>query len=105
MKASTERTAIVRLDGIEYDVAYSISGDCTYEEAKTSGPPERCYEGWSDSQVTSTTISAVFVEGTQVQTSERLRADLLKELAKLPLDDYLFEAFMSQEPDPYEPGD
>lgn len=95
---TTERNAVVRLSGIEYDVEYSISGNCWYEAAQISGPPERCYPEDSGSEVEEIKVLRLYVEGVQVEFLPKLAADLVKELEKLPLDAYLYEAWGNQEP-------
>ncbi len=92
----TERSATVRLDGKEFHVRYRITGKCSYDPGKLSGPPEDCWPPESDVLVQALSILSVFSGDVAIDSLPSFQRFIYRELNKLPLDDYLLEDWMQR---------
>lgn len=75
-------TAKVKLDDREYLVSYLIHGEVPVVES-----PARSY-------VTRLEISNVFADGVKLPTYPGFLARIVERLWELPVDDYLYEAYL-----------
>ena len=93
-KHSCERSCTVTLPSGEYDVTYCIEGKCYSDPGKLSGPPEDCYPPESEANITLLRVIEVSDEtGIVTEVEDSLGKQLLAEINKLPLDEYLFESW------------
>jgi len=100
-----KRNATIRLDEREFDVSYVLKGKCYYDPGKLSGPPENCYPPESDVDLESTTITGIWEDGEPVLHLPDVVTAIGVKLGNLPLDDYLLESYLQQDPTDYGPDE
>lgn len=92
-KHSCERSCSITLGSTEFDVTYRLEGKCYSDPGKVSGPPEDCYPPESEANIDTVTLIEVSNERGIFKPEPTLKRELLAEIEKLPLDDYLLESW------------